>query len=673
MASDRIRHLFKLDQGLTITQHQPDEHMIFNVRRPRIIAHAQSNVAEQKRALVLEYCREIIDGTTRGDKSHFYTLFQLTKVIAYWLIFDVLGGETVDNSLVLLASVATHLAMRADQLSIAHKTIADFYAPPQPSNDQFIQTIQRQFTSDFPAFFAQRSQGRFTTNQFLEVITELDTTYRRDMEQFLSSLDVQILGQGSYGVVFKNPLPNKANNGSEIVYDKNVTKLYKKKENMNKAIKNAKLAEELFNNQSYQVFPHSNRKMKNLPSKLQLALTHQNLYKPNANVYALRMMNLGDSIHSIIESDSKKRAFRTCSFYKVMGQLYKCHSQLVTLAKRQYIHADIRPPNMMWRQETCELFFIDFDLLNSYDGFDVTYRKHFGHVSNPPETTMVSSNPDMRNARLHHWIESNRNTYGLVFASIYGSQAAYIDAATDAIKESKSYITQRAMEMTRFGGNRSDENANRYKVIREMTYPSFDSYSYAQVISLFFAVMYVNAMWLMFPEQGVDDLKTRLKDGDTEYEPEYLRLIVDTLQSLGVMFGEMSDFNMRVRKNAVDSFEDMKRIYIQFAREHNRLRPHAPIDTKEEIAAVIEDAKEEVNAGIAAAEELTDEDHAIIYAQHMFNETPAVKGGYQTRKQRAQRKHTMKRRRTVAQKKEKIEAGRTKKKKLPQPIITYQK
>ena len=151
----------------------------------------------------------------------------------------------------------------------------------------------------------------------------------------------------------------------------------------------------------------------------------------------------------------------------------------------------------------------------------------------------------------------------------------------------------------------------------------------------------------------VSALSVRISERGQPYEQEYLEHIVNTLFELRALWVAMAELDVRRRMPAIQAFDEMKRIYTAFAKGHNRIRPHAAIDTKEVVAELAE-AKEAVDLAIQQSDELTDEEHAMLYAQRLFREEQQQQGGMRhhrgsrqkTQRRRVRKQHTRKKRAT---------------------------
>ena len=637
-----------------IAVHQPDINLAF---QPNVsITYNQSSVAnipEKMRMILLNWMGNVIKDRKSDDKMIHNALYRFSKEILYWMIFDVFHGRTNNFTLKLVGAMALLIAYRTDFIYSRNMTPDEYRARPldDPEKLAIDQKLAHYYRD-----LSIKTADAYTPQHIKMAVDELDRTHLPDIQRLEASYGkvVRVLGSGSYGVVFKSPLKNKNQQDAEVEYgNEYVTKTFFRGKNLQKVLNKNPVIRNLMNDNVYRVEKHSARTMSNISPvlyrKIREAKPNAKL-APNTELHALLMPYLGFSIDDVTENRRHLASFRSCEFHIIMAQLYKCMSQLARFATRRYIHADIYPRNVMWKPDTGGIYIIDFDTLDDYDGFDTSYRAHLGHYSNPPETVAVYTDTATRNDKETNWLSDNYIAYGELYGAIYPGANIELDfrrMVRMINQDVRAFLLQRAVASQIV----PLEDAMR-KVIHEVTYPSFDSFPFAQVIASLFTYAYPGAMVPLSLDVVVQSLSVRISDRGQPYEQEYLEHIANTLFELRALWVAMADLDVRRRMPAIQAFDEMKRIYTAFAKGHNRIRPHAAIDTKEVVAELAE-AKEAVDLAIQQSDELTDEEHAMLYAQRLFQEEQQQGGmrhhrgrRQKTQRRRVRKQHTRKKRAT---------------------------
>lgn len=655
-----LEHFLRLDGPADqIVIHQPDINLAF---QPNVsIAFNQSsaaNIPEKMRMMLLAWMRDVIKDRKSEDKIIYNALYRFSKEILYWMIFDVFHGRTNNFTFQLIGCMALLIAYRTDFIYSRNMTPDEYRT--RPFDDPEKMAIDQKLAYYYNGLSISTA-NTYTPEQIKYAVDELDRTYLPDIQRLEASYGkvIRVLGSGSYGVVFKSPLKNKNKNqqGAEVEYGNDyVTKTFFRENNLEKVLNQSQVIRNLMNENAYRVERHSARTMSNISPVLYRKIREAKptaKFAPNTELHAVRMPDLGISIYDVTQHRHHLASFRSCEFHIIMTQLYKCMSQLARFATRRYIHADIRPPNVMWKPDTGGIYIIDFDMMDDYDGFDTSYRAHLGHHSNPPETVAVYTGTATRNDKESKWLTNNFIVYGELFGAIYPGINTELDfkmMVRTINQDVRAFLLQRAAAIQGV----PLEKALR-QVIHEVTYPSFDSYSFAQVIADLFTYAYPGAMVPLDLNTVVHALSVRISDRGQPYEQEYLEHIVSTLFELRTLFVAMAELDVRQRIPAIQALDEMKRIYTAFAKGHNRIRPQATIDTKEVVAELAE-AKEAVDLAIQQSDELTDEEHALLYAQRLFQEEEQQQGGM--RHHRGSRQKTQRHRARKQQPRKKRAASR---------------
>jgi serine/threonine protein kinase len=205
--------------------------------------------------------------------------------------------------------------------------------------------------------------------------------------------DYEIAGKGSFGIIVNPAIPNMNNNGNEILFPHNVSKIYK---NVS-SYKNALNASKKIKNQIPELNISTNTyrrryTLKTLPNSIKnnvkkyFKKTNSELSN-NDVLPILRMPNLGYSAEDIRHDSALYRRLRQLPFRKICSEMYKCMNIVKAINSAGYIHGDIRESNLLFNLDNMTMTIIDFDWLKPFNEIYNTYPEFF--YSWPPECLFV--------------------------------------------------------------------------------------------------------------------------------------------------------------------------------------------------------------------------------------------------------------------------------------------
>lgn len=196
---------------------------------------------------------------------------------------------------------------------------------------------------------------------------------------------VEIIGAGGFGAVFRPALPNNEG-GVEKTYPGNVTKLFFRKPDRNRILTMAPhLTTIIGPNEGFRINPYAKTyKAKNLDRSLVDKLKEKSpALGPENEVYPVRMPNLGLDISRLSSNPSHIESLRNVPFINILKQIQKLIHQIERIDSNGFAHFDIRPSNVMVNPDTGVMTLLDFDWLKPIPEIYATYG--FGFPSNPPE------------------------------------------------------------------------------------------------------------------------------------------------------------------------------------------------------------------------------------------------------------------------------------------------
>jgi serine/threonine protein kinase len=524
----RIREVF-LTNGPVILHHEPD-----TVRYENANVRIMPKSTTKLRFILLNWCKSIIR-ELMGHNVHNATL--VCKQIIDYIIFNVLHGDVNPTIINTIGCIGIYFVIFPRWRNTDERLI-----------DEIVRLSHRIVNKD----------------KLIQMINEMKTHHHTEINRILGA-NYKLLGKGSYGVVCNPALSNCTPNGNPVDYpsEEYVSKLLFKRNAYNKTLRNYETVARIMENNTYKAFEHTPRTLPSIPYILQHEMPTAN---HTTEIHAVRLPNLGISISDLTMNKPQTNLFRHTPFHLLLQQFYKCHRQVARLQEQHYIHGDIRITNVLWNPATGKLHIIDFDMLNDYDHFERAMIRHYGHFSHPPETLLAST--------------SSSSKWANVNLSIIQHTQLFEDMGIPTVsQELIDYIRMVNHANMTYMNDKGDTN---FQIIRNITFPSFDSFGLGMVMAVLFTYAYPKSMNpLITQKELVDILRTRIANGDTAYSEEYLSLIATTILTLALVYRAMINFEVYSRLNAIDSFAQMQFIYDQFVIQHNELMPeHAiAIDT----------------------------------------------------------------------------------------------
>jgi hypothetical protein len=193
------------------------------------------------------------------------------------------------------------------------------------------------------------------------------------------------LGKGSFGLVFAPALDNVDPNGNPVSFPKNVTKLFYRGSNYEKALRNYNVLRESVPSvaNGVRLTKYTRKyKFRNLPNSIKANIKSRRPYTDEWQpMYPVRTPYLGVSF-----SDLHKHTvvYSHVPIETTIREVYKIMKQIKEIGDAGYVHADIRETNVMVNPNTGIMTLIDFDWLTRKDEILDEYPQSF--YSHPIET-----------------------------------------------------------------------------------------------------------------------------------------------------------------------------------------------------------------------------------------------------------------------------------------------
>ncbi len=275
------------------------------------------------------------------------------------------------------------------------------------------------------------------------------------------------LGQGSFGSIFSPPPENDGYTPTR----NDIVKIFNSKNEYNKSIKNAEMLTKTIPSLAINTVNYTRKyKFKNLPYPIQTALKERkNTFirgkrettlatNNNSNVYMVRTPYLGYSCMDIFNKNKEfTQQLKTVDCFKLLLEIKKCLYTLQDIINANYIHADIRPPNVMYDFNNNTLTIIDFDLLmpkNDYLSKHIlftqsTYSRRLFPIDSAPLFEKYKTNinvtdniRDMVKIAYSHLNTTHYNSFKNLCTSIQYQSSIYnydTNSFTQAVDKIKKY------------------------------------------------------------------------------------------------------------------------------------------------------------------------------------------------------------------------------------------
>jgi serine/threonine protein kinase len=192
----------------------------------------------------------------------------------------------------------------------------------------------------------------------------------------------QILGSGSYGMVFKPALPNTNINA----FPGEVSKIFYRKYNRNKALIASNTIKKHVPSLNIPFKPYNKKyTIKNLPQRVKNSLRGKN----TDEVFITRMPELGYSMADIAIKPELYNQFHLVSNEKICIEILKLLNVIKDIKNAGYIHGDIREPNVLFNFKNNKMTIIDFDWFMPANIFLEKFV--FYYYNQPPELYLLKN------------------------------------------------------------------------------------------------------------------------------------------------------------------------------------------------------------------------------------------------------------------------------------------
>lgn len=172
------------------------------------------------------------------------------------------------------------------------------------------------------------------------------------------------IAQGSYGAVYRPAFKNKKNNGTNLIYPDEITKVYFKKNTYSKALNNAiKIRNAIGEDPGIKPYKHAYKK-NNVKNIIKEENINKHETSDNGSFYMLHMPDLGMDLFEVMKPESADKLTEE-AILNIPFQIIKVIKQVKTLYDNELIHGDIRDVNIMIHPKTGIITIIDFDALDN--------------------------------------------------------------------------------------------------------------------------------------------------------------------------------------------------------------------------------------------------------------------------------------------------------------------
>lgn len=200
----------------------------------------------------------------------------------------------------------------------------------------------------------------------------------------------ELLGEGGFGIAFKPALPNTIE-GVPTNFPGNITKVFFQFDDMDSTINQINALPNGVGFNKYIQPYRRTLKRRNFPKFVRNALVEHG-YNMNNNVPAVHVHDLGVDFKRVA-SPEFQTPVRALPLRTILSEMKKLMKQVSRLQDIEFIHGDIRAPNVLIQPSTGVMNIIDFDWLKPRETFYAEYSHHFGFYSNPPESIFILASP----------------------------------------------------------------------------------------------------------------------------------------------------------------------------------------------------------------------------------------------------------------------------------------
>ncbi len=376
------------------------------------------------------------------------------------------------------------------------------------------------------------------------------------------------IAKGSFGCVFKPALPNISANGQQWEsYPNNVVKFFRKRTNLNRALRSAQdVYEELGHNDGHRLTPYKYKSYR----RLNLGHSAVACNGLGDELYLARMPNLGVDFNTVYDYTFMNVApYKEIHVSRIGAQIKKLLTQVVALQTNGKIHGDIRETNLMIKPNGI-MTIVDFDWLFPNFEFYRRYYKSFGFYNNPPESLLFG---DMQNlflqkdnaANVRQIIADNTNpkkteyvTYqnGFSFYQFFHGRKFNLDDIKVANEANFAHFKN-------LYGGETVLNSFRYACFSEMA-KTFDSFGLAFCLLELLFKLYLPVFGSDVPnEVDKETLRMEITDNKLHYTDLGIAKAYNFLHALiNSVLRPMVDWNMTRRKTAATALAELDALLV---------------------------------------------------------------------------------------------------------------
>jgi thiamine kinase-like enzyme len=376
-------------------------------------------------------------------------------------------------------------------------------------------------------------------------------------------INSQYIKAGTFGCAIKPALPNRINTDEWVYFPENITKVFYKEEDAEKAYKISDTLYKKFRNSGHKAYKYEYKNFKgsNLPENTRKKCR----VHTNEPLYPLRMPNLG---YDMEKPEKHKEDYINLPVDKILEQILKLMTQVYQIYQSDHIHGDIRETNVMIHPVTGSMTLIDFDWYFPTDLFFDNYHEYLGFYNNPPEAILgkyITRIKDSRDIDVTIRSILNKRALNVVNTYIKFHQFKYQNTPLindhityDRIEEilNQSYI----YFITNFSRN-VVTLPQMYHAYCNMMRPSFDSFGLAFTLLNFLYSVYKP----VFEMKGYLELQSVLSKKNVSYSRGEIVFIYDMLtECIQTILKPMSSYEIWNRMPISVAVEKMNAFYNRF-------------------------------------------------------------------------------------------------------------
>ncbi len=376
----------------------------------------------------------------------------------------------------------------------------------------------------------------------------------------------RFVSRGSFGCVVEPALPNENETGTWTQFPRNVSKLFRNRENYNAALQHTRKAQNLMgHNRGHRMntYRHNYKTANSLPHHIRKSCS----LEKGEPIWVARMPHLGVSLWEIDYIPNRTK-LRRIPVAIIVQQVWKLLTQVHAIYKAAHIHGDIRETNIMIDPETGVMTLIDFDWLLPANQYLAEYP--LGYYSNPPECIMASemrseidAETDVRESMDRMFMNvlgtpdrrDRLNRYMRQYSRLMISHVFDITS----VFHLKAYLLDNMLYYQEKNKDLLAEKPNAGVADREM-YTYFDSYGLGFSLFDFLSVVYPGGT----EKDMMEMLPSRISKQGVPYTDLEIRTIATVLVHLKTLCLRMGHIQTRKRigiEDAMKEFQDIPDIY----------------------------------------------------------------------------------------------------------------